>query len=151
MRSRDTNLRSRVQGPGFTSLVAVCALLLGSMTFAQAPQDKPTPPAKVAGAWQTTLEMEVGNASIVLTFVQDAEKLTGTYAGRYGKYPLVGKVTGRQLDFVVTINAEGTETQMHFIGEIDAAGAALKGSANLGGMGDAGWYAKRVPEKNAGS
>ena len=143
-------MRFRVQGPGSRVLLAALAVLLSvAAPFAHAPQDKPAPPAKVAGAWQTTLEMEVGNASIVLTFVQDAEKLTGTYAGRYGKYPLVGKVTGRQLEFVVTINAEGTETQMHFTGEIDAAGAALKGSANLGGMGDAGWYAKRVPEKQA--
>ncbi len=132
-----------------TILVIAAALLLSAAPFAQTPQDKPAPPAKVAGTWQTTLEMEVGNASIVLTLAQDAEKLTGTYAGRYGKYPLVGTVTGRQLDFVVTINAEGTETKMHFIGEIDAAGAALKGTANLGGMGDAGWYAKRAPEKNA--
>jgi len=142
-------MRSRVQGPGARVLLAVLAVLSAATPFAQASQDKPAPPAKVAGAWQTTLEMEVGNASIVLTLVQDAEKLTGTYAGRYGKYPLVGKVTGRQLEFVVTINAEGTETQMHFAGEIDAASAALKGTANLGGMGDAGWYAKRVPEKHA--
>lgn len=144
-----TLMRSKVQGPGSRVLLAALAFLLSGVAGMQAAQDKPAPPARVAGAWQTTLEMEVGNASIVLTFVQDAEKLTGTYAGRYGKYPLVGKVTGRQLDFVVTINAEGTETQMHFVGEIDAAGAALKGTANLGGMGDAGWYAKRVPEKHA--
>lgn len=119
------------------ALVVLCS----AVTFAQAPQEKPAP-AKVAGTWQTTLEMEVGTASIVLTFAQEADKLTGTYAGRYGKYPLVGTVTGRQLDFVVTINAEGTETKMHFIGEVDTTGALIKGSADLGGMGEAGWIAK---------
>jgi hypothetical protein len=113
---------------------------------AQAPsQDKPGPPAKVAGTWATTLEMEVGVSSITLVFEQDAAKptaITGSYQGRYGKYPLVGTVTGKRLDFVVTINAEGTETQMTFTGEVDAAGEVIKGSANLGGMGDAGWIAK---------
>lgn len=119
----------------------VLAVLWSAVTFAQTPQQKPAP-AKVAGTWQTTLEMEVGTANIVLTFAQEADKLTGTYAGRYGKYPLVGTVTGRQLDFVVTINAEGTETKMHFIGEVDTTGALIKGSADLGGMGEAGWIAK---------
>lgn len=125
--------------------VALVAAVI-SPAIAAAQQDKPAPPAKVAGKWQTVLEMEVGNANITLEFTQDGEKLAGTYAGRYGKYPLAGTVKGRVLDFVVTINAEGTETKMHFTGEIDEAGAVIKGSANLGGMGDAGWIAKRASE-----
>jgi hypothetical protein len=132
-------MRSKVQGPGSKVLLVALAVLLSAVAFAQ---EKPAAPAKVAGTWQTTLEMEVGTASIVLTFAQEAEKLTGTYAGRYGKYPLVGTVIGNKLDFVVTINAEGTETKMHFIGELDAAGSVIKGSADLGGMGEAGWVAK---------
>lgn len=131
---------SRRAGRVVRSALAL-VMLCSAVTFAQTPQEKPAP-AKVAGTWQTTLEMEVGTASIVLTFAQDADKLTGTYAGRYGKYPLVGVVKGRQLDFVVTINAEGTETKMHFIGEVDTTGALIKGSADLGGMGEAGWIAK---------
>jgi len=107
-----------------------------------APQDKPVPTAQVAGKWQVSLEMEVGTAAVVMVFKQDGEKLAGTYAGRYGEYPLAGTVKGRALDFVVTINAEGTETKMHFIGELDAAGSVIKGSADLGGMGEAGWIAK---------
>jgi len=109
---------------------------------APAPQDKPVPTVQVAGKWQVSLEMEVGTAAVVMGFKQDGEKLAGTYTGRYGEYPLAGTVKGRALDFVVTINAEGTETKMHFIGELDAAGAVIKGSADLGGMGEAGWIAK---------
>lgn len=97
----------------------------------------------LSGKWQMTLEMEVGTASPVLVFKQDAEKLTGTYTGRYGEYPLVGKVDGRKLEFVVTINAEGTETRMSFTGELAAAGDIIKGNAELGGMGAATWLAKR--------
>lgn len=125
--------------------LVVFAITTAASLSAQTPQDKPAPPAKVAGTWATTLEMEVGVSSITLVFEQDAAKptaITGSYQGRYGKYPLAGTVTGKRLDFVVTINAEGTETQMTFTGEIDATGEAIKGSANLGGMGDAGWVAK---------
>ena len=97
----------------------------------------------LTGKWQMTLEMEVGTASPVLVFKQDNEKLTGTYTGRYGEYALVGKVDGRKLEFVVTINAEGTETKMSFTGELTPAGDVVKGNADLGGMGQATWLAKR--------
>lgn len=134
------------------SLVRVLVLLalgvqLAPVLAAAAPaaQDKPATQAQVAGKWQVSLEMEVGTAAVVMEFKQDGEKLTGTYTGRYGAYPFVGTIKNRALDFVVTINAEGTETKMHFIGELSAAGDVIKGSANLGGMGEAGWIAK--PQK----
>ncbi len=123
-------------------LVAVALVAAAPPTLAQPPQDKPAP-AQVAGKWTTTLEMEVGNATVTLAFEQKVDKLTGTYTGRYGSYPLVGTVTGQRLDFVVTINAEGTETRMTFTGELDAKEQVIKGSANLGGMGDAGWIARK--------
>ncbi len=129
-----------------TGMVGVALLLaLVASPFAQATQDKPTAPISIAGKWQTSLEMEVGTASVVLVFQQNGEKLTGTYTGRYGEYPLVGKVAGRKIDFVVTIVAEGTETKMYFEGDITDTpqGLLLKGVADLGGMGEAGWTAKR--------
>ena len=55
----------------------------------------------------------------------------------------MGKVDGRKLEFVVTINAEGTETRMSFTGELQPAGDVIKGNAELGGMGQATWFAKR--------
>ena len=127
------------------TFMVIALAAVASLSAQSTPQDKPAPPAKVAGTWTTVLEMEVGVSNITLVFEQDAAKpaaITGSYQGRYGKYPLTGTVTGKRLDFVVTINAEGTETQMTFTGELDATGEQIKGSANLGGMGDAGWIAK---------
>lgn len=131
-----------IRKTGGAMLVAVIMAAAASL-IAQTTQDKPASPVNVTGKWQTTLEMEVGNATVTLEFAQDVEKLGGSYTGRYGKYPLAGTIKARVLEFVVTINAEGTETQMSFVGELDAAGAVIKGSANLGGMGDAGWIAKK--------
>lgn len=110
--------------------------------MAPEPQAKPAQAPQLAGKWQVSLEMEVGTAAVVMEFKQDGEKLTGTYTGRYGAYPFVGTMKGRTLDFVVTINAEGTETKMHFIGDLSPTGDAIKGTAHLGGMGEAGWIAK---------
>ena len=122
--------------------LAFASMAAGAATsFAQKAPDAAA--VNLTGKWQMTLEMEVGTASPVLVFKQDNEKLTGTYTGRYGEYALVGKVDGRKLEFVVTINAEGTETKMSFTGELTPAGDVVKGNADLGGMGQATWLAKR--------
>ncbi len=119
------------------------ALVLAWAAAGTSAQKAPDTAANIAGKWQMTLEMTVGTSSPVLMFKQDAEKLTGSYTGRYGEYPLVGKVEGNKLSFVVTINAEGTETKMSFTGELTPAGDVIKGNADLGGMGEATWLAKR--------
>ena len=122
-------------------LLVVALVLSGAATaFAQ---KAPEAAVNLTGKWQMQLEMSVGNSTPVLVFKQDGEKLTGTYTGRYGEYQLLGKVDGRKLEFVVTINAEGTETRMSFTGELTPAGDVIKGNAELGGMGDATWLAKR--------
>lgn len=125
-------------------LIVVTLVLTGAATAAQ---QKPADAVALTGKWQMTLEMEVGTSSPVLVLKHEGDKLTGTYTGRYGEYPLVGKVDGRKVEFAVTISAEGTETVMSFAGELTAADGFLRGSANLGGMGDATWLAKRDIKK----
>jgi len=122
--------------------VIVAALVLAGAATAFA-QKAPEATVNLTGKWQMQLEMSVGTSTPVLVFKQDAEKLAGTYTGRYGEYQLVGKVDGRKLEFVVTINAEGTETRMSFTGELTPAGDVIKCNAELGGMGEATWLAKR--------
>lgn len=130
-----------------TAWVTVLALVgtLGVGLAAQSPT--PTPKATVAltGKWAMTMEMEIGSATTALVFKQEADKLTGTYTGRYGTFPLAGKVKDRAIEFVVTINAEGTESLMNFWGELNEAGDTIRGTAELGGMGQATWFAK--PDK----
>lgn len=121
-------------------VLAIALVLAGAVT---ASAQKAPAAIDLTGKWLMTLEMEVGTASPVLVFKQDAGKLTGTYTGRYGEYRLAGKLDGRAVEFVVTINAEGTETVMSFAGELSENGDLLKGGADLGGMGEATWLAKR--------
>jgi hypothetical protein len=125
--------------------LSVVALVLVSMSAwaATAVAQKAPEAINLTGKWQMQLEMSVGVSTPVLVFKQDGDKLTGTYTGRYGEAQLVGKVDGRKLEFVVTINAEGTENKMSFTGELTPAGDVIKGNADLGGMGEATWLAKR--------
>ncbi len=129
-----------------TRVLAVVFVIAAAATaFAQGAQKTPDP-VGITGKWAMTMEMEVGTATTALVFKQEGEKLTGTYTGRYGTYPLAGKIDSKnQIEFVVTISAEGTETLMSFWGELAtiATGEVLRGGANLGGMGEASWLAKR--------
>jgi len=128
----------------------VIALAVAGAVTAFAQEKEKADAIGVTGKWAMTLEMEVGTAATTLVFKQDAEgKLVGTYTGRYGTYPLAGKIEGKAIEFVVTINAEGTETRMSFWGELAMVNSAevLRGSATLGGMGDATWLAKRDTKK----
>jgi hypothetical protein len=127
--------------------VLTCAL--GSTTHAL-PQAKPDPaqtdktPAAVAGKWAVTLEMSMGTSTPSLELKQDAAKITGTYTGRYGSFPLEGTVKGRAIAFSFTMSAEGQSVTMTFQGEVAADALSMKGTATLGEMGEATWTAKKL-------
>ena len=134
-------------------LAKTCAVACGILTAAvvaaaaQAPQ-APAKTVSVAGKWAVTLETEAFTATSAIEFKQDGEKLTGTYTSqRYGPAPLAGTIKDRTLQFSFKLNAEGTEIQMAFSGEVAADGQTLKGKATIAEMGDATWSAKKSPEK----
>jgi hypothetical protein len=131
-------------------LVAVVVLACALATALQAlPQGKPDPaqPDKttvnVAGKWAVTLEMGMGTATPELELKQDGTKITGTYTGRYGSFPLEGTLKGRTIAFSFTMAAEGQSVTMSYAGEVAADAQSMKGTASLGEMGDATWSAKR--------
>lgn len=128
-----------------TLVALVCAF--GAILHAL-PQGKPDQaPDKgtvtVAGKWVMTLEMGMGTATPGLELKQDGAKITGTYSGRYGSFPLEGSVKGRAIAFSFAMSAEGQSVTMSFAGEVAADALSMKGTASLGEMGDATWSAKK--------
>jgi hypothetical protein len=121
----------------------VVGVILGAAAVAAAAQTPSKPAPNVTGKWTLTLETEAFTANPTLELKQDAEKLTGSYTGRYGAFPLTGKIKDRALEFSFKMNAEGMEVVMAFAGEVAADGQTMKGKATLGEMGDATWTAKR--------
>jgi hypothetical protein len=109
-------------------------------------QEKPKAPPSIAGKWAVTLVTEAFAANTTLDLKLDGEKVTGTYTGRYGSFPLEGTLKGRALEFTFTMNAEGTPTAMTFAGEVAADAQTMKGKATLGEMGEATWTAARPKE-----
>ncbi len=100
-------------------------------------------PPNIAGKWTMTLEMSMGTATPTLELKQDGEKITGTYTGRYGTFPLQGTLSGTAIVISVTMTAEGESVEMTFSGEVTAGAQTMKGNASLGGMGEATWSAKK--------
>lgn len=99
-------------------------------------------PAKVAGTWNVTLELETVKGHPVLTLKQDGGKVTGTYEGRYGPSALEGTVKEKVIQFAVTMVAEGMQTTGLFEGTVD--GDTMGGTVEFEGAGEGTWSATRA-------
>lgn len=126
------------------SLIVAALVAVATATGAAQSQAPAPKPINITGKWNMALEIQMGTAAPVLEFVQDGEKITGSYTGRYGKFPLAGTLKGKTLEFAFKMDAEGTAVDMYFQGEVAADGLTMKGTADLAGMGEASWTAKRA-------
>ena len=100
-------------------------------------------PAKVAGKWNVTLQLEAITGHPVILLKQDGEKLTGTYEStRYGQSELKGSIKEKEIEFSVSFVAEGMQTQGAFGGTVD--GETMSGNCSFEGAGDGTWSASRV-------
>ena len=120
-------------------LARVVALVLTSIVIITAE------PVNIAGVWQFTVELEMGTGRPIVTFKQDGEKITGTYEGRYGKSSLEGTVKEKNVQFTVTVVAEGTTVTGVFSGVFEA--DRMNGDVEYEGAGDGTWTAVRMPAK----
>jgi len=126
------------------ALIAVAAVSAQTPPPAPTPQKSPTPPPSLVGKWAMELVTDAFTATPALEFMQQGDKLTGTYEGRYGKFPFTAVLKDKALSFSFTMSAEGTDVLMDFKGEVAADFKSIKGTAELAGMGSATWTAKRA-------
>src|SRR4029078_10538512 len=102
-----------------------------------APKDLPS----LTGRWEMALNMSMGQSKPTLTLRQDGEKLTGTYAGRYGTFPVEGTIKNCTVEFLLTMDVNGEKVEMVFAGEVASDGQSMKGDADLAQAGDGTWTA----------
>ena len=120
-------------------MISVAGLLAISMVAAVLSAE----PAKVAGKWNVTLQLESITGHPVILLKQDGEKLTGTYESvRYGQSELKGSIKEKEIEFSVSFVAEGMQTQGVFGGTVD--GDTMSGNCSFEGAGDGTWSASRV-------
>jgi hypothetical protein len=130
-----------VRSRAFLAASFVLALAGGLVAAQQAPA-KPAPP-NVAGKWAMTINMDMGTATPSIEFKQDGEKLTGTYSGRYGDFEVTGTITGTKLTFSFKMGDDDSMV-MSFEGQVAADGNSIKGTADMGELGQPTWSAVRA-------
>jgi len=130
-----------------TRMLSLIAVVVLATTTVFGQEQKPAPkPHDLTGKWALSLELAIGPATPTLVLKQAGEKLTGTYIGRYGEFALAGTVKGNAINFAFEMSAEGQTVPVTFVGDIAPDGQSMKGTGEMGGMGDITWSAKRSKE-----
>jgi hypothetical protein len=115
------------------SLLAILLFVPG-FAFAQ---------TNVTGDWDVTIQSPQGANTVLVTFKQDGEKVSGIFKSPQGELPFDGgTLTGDDLKFAFTINVQGNSLVISLTGKV--AGSEITGKADFGGFGEGDWSAKRA-------
>ena len=136
-----------------TLLVVLAAAATLLAPGQQNPPGDKTPVPSLTGKWSMELAMAMGPSTPTLVLKQDGEKITGTYTGRYGAFPLEGTIKGHSIEFSVTITVENEKVEMSFAGTVATDGQSMGGKADLAQAGEGTWVARRdkAPAKAEGT
>ena len=94
-----------------------------------------------AGTWDATLTSPQGTFNVQLLLKQDGEKLTGVVKGQRGETPVEGALIGKDIKLKYTIKFQDNDMLITLTGVLD--GAAIKGTADYGGLANGEFNAKR--------
>ena len=97
----------------------------------------------VAGDWDVTIQSPQGTNTVLVTFKQDGDKVSGIFKSPQGELPFEGgTVSGNELKFAFTVNVQGNSLIIALTGKVD--GEAMTGKADFGGFAEGDWSAKRA-------
>jgi len=96
----------------------------------------------LSGKWDVTLLTPGGEFPATANFTEDAGKVTGTFGSPMGEVPVAGTIDGKA--FKLTMTAQTPQGNMEVIMTGDVDGDAIKGKAEVAGMGQMEWSAKRA-------
>src|SRR5215471_2734239 len=119
------------------------ALTLAAILFALAGALAAQAPVNLTGKWLFTVQTSAGNGTPTVTLKQEGEKLTGHYSSaQLGEAELTGTVKGSDVKFTFGTDVQGTHLEVTYTGTIESKDS-LKGTVNLGGLGQGTFTAKR--------
>jgi hypothetical protein len=97
----------------------------------------------VSGAWDGSMNTPGGARPVILTLVQDGEKLTGTVKRPTGDVPLEGTIKGSEVKFRYMITYGGNPIAMAVTATLTGAND-MKGSVNIADQVNEEFTAKRA-------
>ncbi len=96
----------------------------------------------LAGKWDVTFITPGGEFPANATFTDEGGKISGTFGSQMGEAPITGTVDGRTFKLTMTAQTPQGSMEVALTGEIE--GDSLKGKAEIAGMGQMEWTAKRA-------
>lgn len=85
----------------------------------------------VTGDWAFDVQTGMGAGTPAISFKQDGENLTGTYAGTIGSANFKGTIKGNVIDFAFDVDAQGQTIDVHYKGTVD--NDTMKGDVAMAG------------------
>jgi hypothetical protein len=96
-----------------------------------------------SGKWDVTLKTPGGDFPASATLTDEAGKLSGTFASQMGEAPVTGSVEGKAVKMTMVAQTPQGEMTVVMTGDLDG-DAIVNGKADVSGMGQMEWTAKRV-------
>jgi hypothetical protein len=111
---------------------------------AAAPAAAPAATADITGKWDMTVTTAQGSIVSVMVLKKDGDKIVGTISSaEYGETPLEAEVKGKDVGIYFSIQTGNGPLNIAFYGTAEK--DSMKGTADLGQMGQIEWAAKRSP------
>jgi poly(3-hydroxybutyrate) depolymerase len=110
---------------GCKAMVAAVAVVAGTLGVVRAQT------ANVAGDWTFNVQTDQGSGTPAISFKQDGETLTGTYAGTFGNAVLKGTIKGAAIEFSFTADAQGQTVDSVYKGTVEK--DTMKGTVAIAG------------------
>jgi hypothetical protein len=95
----------------------------------------------IAGTWDVTFKTPQGDFPAVATFAVDGGKLSGTLGSQLGETPVSGTLDGTKVQITLVVDSPQGSMNVSMTGEMQ--GDAINGMADVAGMGQMEWSAKR--------
>ena len=121
----------------------------GAASAAASPAASAAPAASTAGGaagkWDVMLKTPGGDMPATATLAAAAGKITGTFGSPLGEVPLTGTVEGMALKMTMVAQTPNGDMTVVLTGDI-AGDEIVNGKADVAGMGQMEWSAKRVKQ-----
>jgi len=120
-------------------ILTLAAFAMAAVVHTQAQAAK----IDLTGKWAFSVTTDGGTGTPTVTLKQDGDKLTGHYSSAVlGEADLTGTVTGKDIKFSFKADAQGTALEVTYTGTVEDKDS-LKGTVDLGGLGQGTFTAKR--------
>jgi hypothetical protein len=141
---KDDNIAGNLNFGGLGDVPWTAARKKGAAPAAspRAAAASPSASGGLTGKWDVTFNMAGNPMPASATFTQNGDKVTGTLSSQAGDAPISGTIAGSALKLDFTVPTPQGDLQITMTG--DLSGDGITGKANLAGLGEADWTAKRT-------